>query len=392
MRSVYAPLWLAVFAAFGCGSSGIPKVPPTLSVSPNCPVVKVLLGEADKVEITGEVEFVAVCGGKRQKFRGGQKVVASAKEGNVVLGSLTGERVVVEGAFDGTLKVFGLHWRGKLVLVAAGVKVRVINEVAVESYLVGVVGREMGAGFSPEALAAQAIAARTYALWMMRRRRNRQFHLTRRPNTQAYGGVEAESPSVRQAVRATSGLVLTYKGKIFPAFYHAICGGMTSSAAFVFGSPVYGTTPDGDGPLDGGVICTFCDETAPPHRLHWTLLLTQNDAVNLLEKAGHRVGQVNDIIPTDSDSAQRHRTVIFRTDKGDIKMSTATLRRLLSYRLHSSLFSVRKKGKDFVITGRGWGHGVGLCQWGAEGMARLTYSCAQILQTYYPNSKLKRLW
>ena len=354
--------------------------------------MKVLLGEADKVEITGEVEFVAISGGKHQKFRGGQKVVASVKEGNVVFGNLTGKRVVLEGAFDGTLKVFGLHWRGKLVLLAAEGKVRVINEVAVESYLVGVVGREMGAGFSPEALAAQAIAARTYALWMMRRRRNRQFHLTCRPNTQAYGGVEAESPSVRQAVRATSGLVLTYKGKIFPAFYHAICGGMTSSAAFVFGSPVYGTTPNGDGPLDGGVICTFCDETAPPHRLHWTLLLTQNEAVNLLEKAGHRVGRVNDIVPTDSDSAQRHRAVIFRTDKGDIKMPTTTLRRLLSYRLHSCLFSIRRKGKDFLITGRGWGHGVGLCQWGAEGMARLTYSCAQILQTYYPNSKLKRLW
>lgn len=385
-------MWLLLFGVLGCGSSGIPRIPPALSVRPCCPVVRVLLGEAEKVEITGEVEFAAVCGRKRQKFSGGQKVVAFVKDGNVVVGNLTGQRIVLEGAFDGTLKVFGLHWRGRLILLPAGEKVRVINEVAVESYLVGVVGSEMGAGFSPEALAAQAIAARTYALWMMQRRKNRQFHLTRRPDTQAYGGVEAESPKVRQAVRATAGFVLTYKGKIFPAFYHAICGGMTSSAAFVFGNHVYGTTPDGDGPLDGGVICTFCDETAPPHRRNWSLLLTQSDAVSLLRKVGHSVGQVNDIIPADSDSAQRHRAVIFRTDKGDIKMSTATLRRLLSYRLHSCLFSVCKKGKDFLITGRGWGHGVGLCQWGAEGMARLSYSCAQILQTYYPNSKLKRLW
>jgi len=387
-----AGLLAAALLLCGCGTNGAPKIPPALSVSPRCPIVRVLLGEAETVRISGEVEFALRSGEKTAKLKAGEEVVARVEGELVRVGDVAGKEGLVEAAFDGTLKVFGLHWRGALLLLPRGGKVRVINIVPMEAYLVGVVGQEMGGGFLPEALAAQAIAARTYALWMVRHPRHPDYHLTRTPDSQAYGGVEAESLPVRQAVRATAGRVLTFKGKIFPAFYHAVCGGRTSSAAFVFGNPVQGTTNRGLGPLDGGVDCTYCEDTAPKHRFLWSVRLTQKEALSLLKKAGYQAEKVEAILPAESDDAGRHKAIIFKTDRGDFRISVARMRRLLKNDLLSSLFSIKQEGGDFVIEGRGWGHGVGMCQWGAEGMARLSFSCAEILEFYYRNTTIKRMW
>lgn len=390
MREAFFVLVLLVF--FGCGSNGTPIVPPAIAPSSECPLVRVLLGEGENVTISAEVEFCAESDGKAEKFKAGEVVSARVVGEDVYVGGISGRRVVIKAAFDGTIEVFNRHWRGQLLLLPRKGVVRVVNIVPMESYLAGVVGMEMGKGFMPEALAAQAIVARTYALWMIQHPKDKDFHLTRTPATQAYGGVEAESEPVRLAVRVTSGLVLTFKKKVFPAFYHAICGGRTSSAAFVFGNPVYGVTEKGLGPLDGGVECTYCETTSPPHRFSFRLHLTKKEVVSLLKNEGYSVEKVSEMVPVESDSAGRHKAVLFRTDKGEIRVSVAKLRRLLRYRLHSALFSIKKENDSFLLEGHGWGHGVGMCQWGAEGMARLGFSCAEILEFYYRNTEIKRFW
>jgi len=290
--------------------------------------------------------------------------------GTITIGNeaFEGDEISIKPDRVDVFSLDGSDYRGTLRLVVNkdGNSFDVINHVAIESYLSGVVGAEMPNYWEPEALKAQAIAARTYCLYIKQRfGSKRKWDVGRTQAHQVYRGVDAESAQVRSAVNQTKGKVLVCKQAngdegIFPSYYSSACGGHTENSNHVFG--------DSFAPLVG-TPCPYCVEVARPKYYFWPS--AGFDSKEVTEKLVKnypklkRLGQITDI------------TAIEQTDYG-------TYRRLTRIKLSGST----GKGKWVFCFGRGFGHGVGMCQCGAQGMARQGSSAEQILEYYYPGSRI----
>lgn len=379
---LFASLAVLVFAGCHCGGGAIPEVPPAVVVPPGAPSVRVLLRrDANLLRVSCDTTLLS----SGRTWEAGTELEVRADGGTVVAGGLRAGRIEFSAVADGTLRLDGRRYRGRFVVTAVDGRLRLVNVLPMESYLAGVVGREMSPSFCMEALKAQAIAARTYALDRMRSSKNKDHDITTGQEAQVYGGVDGESDGVRRAVGETAGEVLHYDGKIFPAFYHSTCGGRTSAAWFVFGDDRRVRIP----PLRGGVECTYCKESP---RYEWTVRLSQRDALKILKKAGHGVSVVKEMTPIKTDGHGRCRAVEFQTEKGLLALPAGKFRAFSPVPVHSTRMTIRKEGDAFVVEGHGWGHGVGMCQWGAQGMAEMGFSAREILGFYYPESRVVRIY
>lgn len=296
------------------------------------------------------------------------------------------------------------QYRGKLRLVvnADGRTFRVINLVPLEPYLAGVVGAEMPSYWEPEALKAQTIAARTYCLYTKNRfGQNRSWDVKSTQASQVYRGVEAESTRIWNAVTSTYGQVMVWpqapseKPDLFPAYYSAICGGYTEDCNNVFGERF--------GPLQQ-VPCPYCEDVAKLGLFFWTMAQFDRDEVTyrLVEKYPilASLGEIQDITAVrKSDHGQFERVTKVRltgsTGKAhllgaeDLRLSVDPSGR----KIQSTMCSIEPWGNGWAfLSGRGWGHGVGMCQCGAEGMARLGKKTQEILEHYYPGSEITSLY
>jgi len=144
--------------------------------------------------------------------------------------------LIVQGNKNGFVSAKNRWYRGNLVVLNRGSSLTVINDVPLESYLLGVVPAEMPSSWNIEAQKAQAIAARSYAIANLGKRASRGYDLKDTPEDQAYGGASVETPKTNAAVMNTAGQVLTYNSKIIPAYYHASSGGHTVTADQVWSS------------------------------------------------------------------------------------------------------------------------------------------------------------
>jgi len=281
-----------------------------------------------------------------------------------------GEPVQVEGrAFGGFIR-----------LLAAGGRLAVINVLDVESYLEGVLGSEMPYYWPAEALKAQAVAARTYALYYCRTRADSPWHLRSTVEDQVYKG-GARARSIREAVRATRGEVLLHEGRLFPAFFHSTCGGATESPGKALGKPEFDFLQ--------GVTCPFCRRS--PHRF-WRSVIGAEDLADRLMAAGVEVGRpirsVEAVVTEEGGRAVR-----VTWPEGEVVVPIVDFRRAVGrMRVKSGKFRARREGEEFVFRGRGLGHGAGMCQYGARGMAEAGYTYDSILAHYYRNTELKRLY
>ncbi len=251
----------------------------------------------------------------------------------------------------------------------------VINHLPLEDYLRGVLSKEAPDYWPPEALKAIAIAARTYALYQRLTKEQVDYDVTGDVMSQDYGGRSAEKVNTTRAVKATEGRILLYRGRLFPSFYHSTCGGMTEHAR-VMG-------PFDLEPLQGGVVCRFCD--ASPFA-SWQRRLTREDIAWALHKSPlGSVGWVKDLKVTRRTASGRVSEIVIVGSRRSVRLSGHDFRSLFGFdRLRSSLFSVAAVPDGFVLEGRGWGHGVGMCQWGAAELARRGFAAQEILAYYYP--------
>jgi stage II sporulation protein D len=293
----------------------------------------------------------------------------------------------------------GEDYRGNLTLVVNqdGGAFDVINLVPLESYLAGVVGAEMPNYWEPEALKAQAIAARTYCLYIKKRfGTDRAWDMKKTQAHQVYRGIAAESSQVWSAVNATEGQVLVCRQadsqeEIFPSYYSSTCGGHTEDSRNVFG--------DSFEPLTG-VSCPYCAKVAKPRFFFWPMV--RFDTAQVAEKLRQRypklkeLGQITDIVPIEQsryDGFSRLTKVKISGSSGrsdflraeDLRLSIDPSGRVLK----SAVFEIAKLGDKWAfMAGRGYGHGVGMCQCGAQGLARKGASAERILAHYYPGSKI----
>jgi stage II sporulation protein D len=297
----------------------------------------------------------------------------------------------------------GDEYRGKLklILAADGNSVDVINVVPVEPYLAGVVGAEMPDYWELEALKAQAVAARTYCLYNKQRFGSRRvWDVKKTQASQVYRGVSAESAQIWEAVNRTSGQVLTCKHTsgeedIFPAYYSSACGGHTENSENVFG--------DSYGPLVG-VSCPYCKDVAKLSIFFWPMakfdLTTVTARLHQRYPKLKELGEITKIISVErSDYGGFSRIVKVElfgsTGKSDF-LRGEDLRLAIDptgLKIKSTICHIVKWDQDWAfVAGRGWGHGVGMCQCGAQGMARQGKSAKEVLRYYFPGAKIINIY
>jgi len=305
----------------------------------------------------------------RVQVRGGRLRLAG------VAGVEGAERVVLTSAEP--LVVGGTPYLGRIEVVAEGEGLTVLNRLPVETYLLGIVGSEMPASWPVEALKAQAVAARTYALQRRLRRRaaGHAWDLTDSVLSQVYRGAESISPSVIEAVRATRGVVLTFAHEPAEALFHSTCGGHTLPSEQVFGGAL---------PYLAKRPCRWCRDST---RFRWSVDLNHEEVGALLERAGLARGFRK------LERAGEEADVIVHDRRGRHAVDPERLRAVVgAARLFSTRFEVARRGRGLRLDGAGYGHRVGLCQWGARGMAEEGRSYREILGYYYEGAPLKRAY
>jgi stage II sporulation protein D len=261
-------------------------------------------------------------------------------------------------------------------------RLQVIDEVPLERYLVGLINAEISSKWHDEAIKAQAVVARTYAVYQKRKRADAPFHLTNTNLDQVYIGANAEDMAAFSAVRDTAGEILSYRGEPALAVYHSNAGGQTEAAKEVWGA---------DYPYLKAVKSPY-DRSAPS--FSWELSISGEALGGLLRKAGYNIGDPVHITTKERSSTGRVKSLEVRDRSGgSLMLPGEHLRKAVGYAaLRSTLFNVKRVGGGFVFKGRGSGHGVGLSQWGAKGMAEKGFNYTLILRHFYPGTRLVKVY
>lgn len=294
------------------------------------------------------------------------------------IGSFTSRRLTFVS--PSLLKINGKGYRGVIELHPVDKGILAVNELQLEEYLVGLINCEISSLWPIEAVKAQAVIARSYAIYQKDSRKGALYHLESSVMDQVYNGADIEDSRAARAVKETAGEVLVHSGGVIQSFYHANCGGHTEASVNVWGA---------DLPYLQGVDCKYCLNT-PPSRWELTLSLKKIEA--LLKGAGHQVVHLQEIRAGRLNRSGRLQTLTLLTNRGESVLSAVSFRKALGYgALKSTNFTMRHKGDEITFSGAGNGHGVGLCQWGSKQRAADGFSYREILNYYYPGVSLERL-
>lgn len=347
--------------------------------------------------------------------RRGERLTASVRGGAILLADESGREqrhlgaLVVRPADLGQgalVSVNGRRYRGELALYPAEAGVLAVNHLPLEDYLRGVVPLEIGPRASHEraAVEAQAITARSYALVRLRSVAATRYDLVGGVMNQVYGGADAEMPLADEAVRATRGLVLTYAGRIVDAVYHSTCGGSTAAASEVWRSddqPFLRAVSD----RVPGTDRHYCDISP---RFRWTREITREELSGLLARylreyarvGAEGPGTPRGVTVEGRTPSGRVRSLVITTDRGRYSLRGNDIRFVLRETggaiLGSTYFSAENEVRGgslarLTLLGAGFGHGVGMCQWGAIGRARAGQDFRTILGTYYPGTRVEMI-
>ena len=401
------------------------------------------------VQVSAEANFDLTdpaTGKVLSSFRTGDKVTIAAQDkfltvnGAVVTAKEIGVVVKKNEALyyiEQLLQVNKRRYRGDLNIhrTAGKTGLTVVNTLPVEQYLYGVIKNEISPDWPLEAVKAQAVAARTYALANYNKHKADGFDVCSTTDCQVYWGRESEAPRALEAVDATRGLVLIHNGKLITAYFHSSSGGYTENSENVWSTPL---------PYLRGVI--DYDQNCP--NFSWEKRLTAAEFNQAISKAGYKIGSLQavelsplanpPVASTDRGVSGRVKTVRLVGSDGSVQVSGTQLRSMLD--LKSTLFDIHIPATSpkallpatradnkirllsshnkplpastttanirvisdnteaaVVITGSGWGHGIGLSQWGAKAMAEKappgnTEYFVVILKHYYQGVQIKKAY
>lgn len=350
----------------------------SLDLFPSEPEIRVLLHRlkgGDGVQV-GELPYriVSATGSPRAGAAG--RLTFDGKRARLRGRALTLPTRLLPKTNDG-IRIGSHRYLGVVSLVREENTLAIVGRFPLEDYVAGVIACEMGLHFPEEALRAQSIAARTYAVPRMRRRSGHLWHVRATQAAQVYRGVPAGVDRAQRIVRSTRGVVLAWEDALLDAVYSSTCGGTTRPAGEAFGGD---TIP----PLQG-VPCGHCDD-APLFR--WTARIPVARVLRELSLPG------TDLVIRSRRFHDSERLRDATIDAGDRRVLTAArLRRLVGKQARSPwIRDVFVSGRTLVVKGRGFGHGVGLCQYGARGLAERRRTGEEILARYYPGARRVLAW
>jgi stage II sporulation protein D (peptidoglycan lytic transglycosylase) len=278
----------------------------------------------------------------------------------VSLGSMRGDLLMNGSRYAGDIEV----WKGENGLY-------LINELPLEEYVESVTAAEVGSNWEIEALKAQAVISRTYAVSRMRANGHQRYHITSTVMHQVYKGNHSQV-QVSYAVKETAGEILAYRGKPIEALYHSTSGGMTEDPEEVFGKSYPYLRP----------VATSCEIS--PYWV-WERKIPIPEIEKALGAKGFRLMTIYSRTTTG-----RVKELAFDSAEGRKIIKATEFRKLLGWsRLPSTNFRLKMNGNSVTFEGKGYGHGVGLCQWGALQMAKDGKDYREILSYFYPGTEIQ---
>ena len=273
----------------------------------------------------------------------------------------------------------GKQYRGGLQLLQRGGGMTVVNILPAEQYLRGVLPEEMPVSWAQEALKSQAVAARTFALKNRKRHEADGYDLCSSTHCQIYTGMEEEDPHADTAIRSTYGEVLVSGGALIDAFFHTDSGGMTENSEEVWGThfPYLRAAKEPEMKTHPWSKAVSMDAFQAKAKL---------GKIKSIELSRLEIGKKGK--DRTSSGRVKHVRVVGKT--GSKLFSGADLRSMFA--LKSTLFSISYNGKQVTFSGYGWGHGLGMSQWGAKAFAERGDDYRKILSHYYRNTDIKKLY
>ncbi|MCE1227131.1 MAG: SpoIID/LytB domain-containing protein [Geobacteraceae bacterium] len=298
------------------------------------------------------------------------------ERGRVQAGSSSSRLIRLAAA--GKLRINGKSYRGMLELSVQNGKLLVVNQLPLEQYLVGVITSEISSTWPMESIKTQAVIARTFAVAKRKERSKAFYHLESTVMDQAYEGSDEEDSRAARGVVETQGEILTYNGSVIQAFYHANSGGRTEASQNVWGIAL---------PYLQGVECQY-GLTSTTSSWEQSLPLSKIEA----SLKSFKIYGLTDIKPGPRNNRGRLKNLVLVTERGNVTLLATKFRMAVgSTVIKSTNFSVRVESGTAYFNGVGYGHGVGLCQYGAKQRALDGFKYDEILTYYYPGAKLSKL-
>ena len=300
-------------------------------------------------------------------------LAVKAKRNKISIDDLVGNtELIIEPTENGYVWIGDRWYRGTTRLIREHNTITAINHVDLEDYLYSVVGAEAVSSWPIEALKAQAVAARSYALYKRNSEVNDIYDVDTTVGTQVYKGLDTEYTTTHEAVNSTLGQIMTYNNRVILAAFHSSSGGHTENVEDVWTSPL---------PYLRAVV--DYDHTAPV--FEWQQVFPVSKIKTLV--AG--IGNIRGLQPVKMTPRGRIVTMKVTGDRGSTNLSGKEIRTAL--KLRSTLFRMSTDGNEVKVNGRGFGHGLGLSQWGAYYLAKRGVDYHRILAHYYQNASLTEL-
>ena len=378
----------------GCGDAR----PPALMAETAAPTIRVRLGAmraSARLRVRGQQW--SMHGGTRRTSREALDATCRATPSGIALGAYgTGSdrlRLVAERQIE----VDGKRYAGAILVTRHGQKLEVVNEIDLETYVAGVIGHELGPGATPAAHRALAVAARTYAYQKLHGADTKAFHVYDSTRSQVYGGLDVpQSFGITYAdmVRATAssrGVILTYAGRPIHAYYSSSCGGHTTTPAISHLDAGHATSPL------RGVPCPHCKPSQHYNNKYfqWSKAVSEADIAARLKQRGQGITlPIHDMRVQETGRGGWAKTVAvtYGPSRRVKVLRGTTFRSVAKLRSHRIAAIKAKNPGHWQVSGRGWGHGVGLCQVGAINMGHRGATESEILRYYFPEVSFTRVY
>lgn len=318
-----------------------------------------------------------------KRYNGLQRSTVTLTNSGILIGSteFKTETIEIAAENDGEIEINNVNYWGTIEIIPqVNGTFLVIEETDVERFLSGVLGSEMPLSWEKNTLFAQVVAARTFAVYQKKKHNSGIYHINRLDL--AYEGRLSEDKKARELVNKSKGIIMVYNWQIFPGYFHSTCGGHTEDVYHVFRERSI--------PPLAGVSCGYCESSK---YFRWQTDVKKEDIEKKLNGLNKKTGSFVSIKPVDLGTGDHASTIEILSSTKTERIDANAFRLLIgSNKLYSTAFTVQNNGKDLQLYGKGWGHGVGLCQYGSQKMSLLGFKWYEILKHYYPGIDLVKIY